>query len=443
VITLAEVEPEAPASPPGTVLQEAEFKPLLAQRLMHFRAIQGLAERAAEGGEKGRRAFALAHSATDEFVSFLDDHGARSNATYASLAEYAACVRGFAKLGRHLSHLMTRLGVDLPAPLGQEVRFKEETQRTLEFINRSASLLLQEALREASRLAGESAQPSLDAESEGDGSPASMLPNTLDAATVPNPERWIAEITGKFLAHKEVLDRQSELRTWADPSEMREFVLQVSDEQEVRFFTTRIHNVLSRYDTYIRGTSVEKTDEDLPAFRAHVVAGLHVLEVMVELVHFYERHENDVRCEKTKDRVAELVDKDLVLDRILNYCLNSVHSYMSSTAPCAQRLLDRYTLQTTIACSLPEGVSLHARPVALIARIVENYGTPVRMKVGDSECYAGSILQVLMTVGKGVGSREILFSGDREPLEDLKLLFESGLGETDRPLRKELSYLAR
>ena len=144
-----------------------------------------------------------------------------------------------------------------------------------------------------------------------------------------------------------------------------------------------------------------------------------------------------------EQRAAELVDKELVLDRILNYCLNSLHSYMSSTEPCAQRLLDRYTLQTTVTCSLPEGVALHARPVALIARVVEHYGTPVRMKIGESECYAGSILQVLMAVGKDVGAKGVSFSGDKEPLEDLRLLFESGLGETDRPLPKELSYLAR
>ena len=88
-------------------------------------------------------------------------------------------------------------------------------------------------------------------------------------------------------------------------------------------------------------------------------------------------------------------------------------------------------------------VELHARPVSLIARIVDHYGTPVQMTIGDTTCYAGSILQVLMAIGSNTDAREVTFEGDSKPLEDLRVLFDCGMGETETPLPKELAYLVR
>ena len=92
---------------------------------------------------------------------------------------------------------------------------------------------------------------------------------------------------------------------------------------------------------------------------------------------------------------------------------------------------------------MPDGVVLHARPVSLIARIVDHYGTPVQMSIGNTTCYAGSILQVLMAAGQNPTARQVTFEGDSVPLEDLCTLFSHGLGENDAPLPKRLGYLAR
>ncbi|NRA97069.1 MAG: hypothetical protein HRU14_12760 [Planctomycetes bacterium] len=442
---MAEVDTKAVVSPAGVAVDEREFASLVRRHVGPFSVVKTLMEPTTRGGDVARRAFAGIQQRAEEFVSFLDDHGARSNRTYAPLAEYAASVRGFAKMGRHLAHLEARLDRELPLPLGHEDRFRDETRRTLEFVKWSLTKLEEEALAEAGRLLGETVHPPPDAGSAGtgDGDPNLRLPSTLDEAAVPEPDRWIAEIASKFLAHKRILDRQSGFRTWADDEEMRRFVLEVSDEQQVRFYMTRMLNVLSRYDTYIQGTSTERQDPELMCFRSFVVTSLHLLEVMAELVHFYERHENEVRSETAKDRIADLVDKQMVLDRILNYGLNFLHVYMDEIAPQAETLVERYTRQTVAKCVVPDGVVLHARPVSLIARIVDHYGTPVQMSIGNTTCYAGSILQVLMAAGQNPTARQVTFEGDSVPLEDLCTLFSHGLGENDAPLPKRLGYLAR
>jgi len=436
-------DPQSMSAPVGAAFSEGDFASMLRRHLQPFMAVKGLMERTVLGGDVARRAFASVQRLADEFVGFLDDHGARSNATYAPLAEYAACVRGFAKMGRHLAHVESRLGSELPVPAERGERLPEEVRRTLEFVKWSLANLQEEVFVEVGRLLGETTRPPTELARGEDKDPGLVLPSTLDEAVVPDTERWIAEVASNFLAHKQILDASSHYRSWTGAEEMSRFVLDVSDEQQVRFFSTRIHNVLSRYDTYIHGTAIERRDPDLLRFRSFVVMTLHVLEVMIELVHFYERHENDVRSETAKDRIAELVDKQVVLDRILNFCLNTLHVYMEDMVPLAEGLVERYTRRTSVVCSVPEGVELHARPVSLIARIVDHYGTPVQMTIGDTTCYAGSILQVLMAIGSNTDAREVTFEGDSKPLEDLRVLFDCGMGETETPLPKELAYLVR
>ena len=207
--TLAEVETKAAAHPAGAAVDERDFASLVRRHVAPFSAVKSLMERTVSGGDVARQAFAGIQQRAEDFVSFLDDHGARSNRTYAPLAEYAASVRGFAKMGRHLSHMEARLDRELPLPLGHENRFRDETRRTLEFVKWSLANLQEEALAEAGRLLGEPVHPPSDTQGDAVRDPSLHLPSTLDEAAVPQPERWIAEIASKFLAHKRILDRQA------------------------------------------------------------------------------------------------------------------------------------------------------------------------------------------------------------------------------------------
>jgi phosphotransferase system HPr-like phosphotransfer protein len=431
---------------PATRVSEQEFLPLLRRRVEPLLVVYHLVQRIGDSsGDRARSLCTDVRRLVTEFVFFLEDHGARGNRLYSALAEYAAGVRGFANMGRHLTHMEARLGDELPLPASTDggETLRADVTATFGFVREALQALTHQLFEEIQRVVN--VPVPLDTAPLGLGEPdvGPRLPQDLGEESVPQKERWISEIASKFLAHKEVLDRQSQVTEWVDPDAMRTFVLEVSDEQQVRFFCTRIHNLLSRYDTYIRGTSVEGLDPSLPLFRRHVVITLHVLEVMIELVHFYERHENEVRCEQVKNRIAELVDKQRVLDCILNFCLNHLHRYMEKMAPLAEDLVRRYTRQTRIHLTIPEGVHLHARPVSLLTRIVNHYGTPVHMSVGETVCYAGSILEVLMAVGSNPGVRDVTFEGDDKPLADLARLFELGLGESDNPLPADLSYLRR
>jgi hypothetical protein len=66
----------------------------------------------------------------------------------------------------------------------------------------------------------------------------------------------------------------------------------------------------------------------------------------------------------------------------------------------------------------------------------------VELEVQGRKCNAGSILEVLVTVGASPEARQFVFRGDENPLRDIGLLFEAGLGEHGiQRLPAELAYL--
>ncbi len=427
-------------------LSEGEFLALLGPMARSF-GCQTIATLHQAAGWKtaARREFGMVAEAAGEFEALLDAYHAKSNRTFAPLREFVASARGFALVAERLCVLLRGLGDPLPRLDGEGgIRFRKESGRTLDFARQALTALLAETQEEVSRHfggspAGETAVPHPPGHEVG--ARRRLLP-TLDQVSVPEANRRIALMAARFLGHRMILERQSPRSRLSDPEEMRRYVLEVSDEQEVRFFEARIHTLVSLYDTYVQGTDTEARDPDLPAFRATIALVLILLEIMTHLVHFYERHEDDIRSEHAKNRVAELVDKRLVLDGILNYALHHVREQMDVGAGIAERLIRAYTKQARILCRVPDGMFLHIRPAALIARIVEHHGTPVTMTVGAGSCYAGSVLQVLMTVGAHPEIREFGFEGDRAPLEDLAAFFEYGLGEAPGSrLPETLAYL--
>lgn len=428
----------------STECSEGEFKQALQQRLGLLDGASEALRRIAMRGDAGKRAFSDLADATARFGAFLDDSRAKTNLVFAPLSEFTSSLRGFARVGRSLCHLELRLGNQLPLPSGEEgSAFVRDTGETIGFVRDAVARLYGALREEVGSLLGDGLRNGADAPANGVSLPAStpVLPDNLAGVLLPDQDRRIAELASKFLGHREILKRQSEKQRFVDPERMRRFVLEVSDEQEVRFFETRIHTLLSRYDTYVEGTPIEDRDPELQRFRSHIVVMLHLLQTMVELVHFYERHENDIRSEEAKNRIAQVIDKNRVLDRILNYNLYYLHAYADLAAPVAECLVDRYTKQTRVVLTVPEGVFIHARPVSLITRVVSHHGTPVTITVGEVSAYAGSIINVLMAVGSNPSVREIVFEGDDAPLADLRLLFEHRLGEGPGPLPEELSYL--
>ncbi len=426
------------------VFSEEEFAPLLWERIQPLLQLSNYLQlEAAKGLTK--RAFSAVEEAAHDLETYLDDYNARTNVTFAPITEFVACARGFARIGHTIRHILGRYQQYRPQPFDDNDRaFMAEAAAALHFAQTSLLKLLDGVANEATTVCKRSSpQTAEPGRTLSDRQPKFRLPDNIDDAAVANDRQRVAELASLYLAHRVTLGRLFDGQKFSDVAAMRRFVLDVADEEQCRIFEAKIHNLQSRYDTYIKGTELESKDPELRSFRGHVSITLHLLESMTHLVHFYERHENEVRAERVKHRIAELVNKDEVLDRTLNFCLYYASYFIGLGAPLADNLVQRYTSQDRITLKLPDGVVLHARPVGLITRVVAHHATPVNITIGKTTVYAGSILKVLMVVGANPGVREIVFEGDRRPLADLELLFHHRLGEDGvGQLPPTLAYLA-
>jgi hypothetical protein len=412
------------------VFPEEEFAPLLEKRVVPLLDLIREVLAGDDGPVIPKRVISAIEDEAHDVETFLDDYDARSNRTFAAITEFIACARGFAELDHTVQHIVSRFASYHPGkPSNLDAAFLDEATDTLEFADRSLKKLLDATLVEAAAISKRRARRGRARKDPPERLPRFRLPHDIDELATLNDDQKIAELASLFLAHKHTLDKLSDCKRFDDVAEMRRYVLDVSDEEQCRYFQTKIHNLQSKYDTFVKSTDVEKKDPDLKRFRGFVSITLHLIECMTQLVHFYERHENDIRAEHLKDRVAALVDKDRVLDRALNFCLFFAHSYLNAGAALAEDLVKRYTTQARMALELPEGVVLHIRPASLIADIVKHHGTPVKVTIGNETKYAGSVLDILMSAGSNTAERTLTFEGDRRPLDDLRLLFAHRLGE--------------
>lgn len=419
------------ATPDGArqgIISDDEFRSVLGSKLEDsLRFVNLLVRR--PPSEWLRRHFVELGRVAHDVETMLDDHGARNNKSYSYFTELVASLRGIAAVGSILRHVLARFpryGVQL----GPEVQaqFFSETEVTNGFISQSMAGLLRALYEELARLEIKVPADCADEDSVHDEGIRLHLHHNIDEEDVVEEEQRIAEIATKYLAAAQSLAWVSDVRI-DGRKELRDFVLAHTDEERSRHYEGLVHSLQSKYDTYIKNTTLEGRHSSLPRLRGHVSLALHLLEVGTQLVHFYERHENDIRYEAAKARIARIVDKTELLDRLVNYCLRFAHLSLESGKRFAEEALRTFVRVQRLELSLPEGMALHARPISLIVRIVAHYGTHVEMEIGGESANAGSIMELIMLVGGRADARSFVFRGDARPLQDIRQLFEHRLGE--------------
>lgn len=426
------------------VIGEAAFVELLeGQGRKFFRLCNTLSGRSPDSWKK--RHFYELHSEADELESFLDDYGARHNRTYVLTRELVASLRWFALAGFSVSHLCGRFdSYGLAVSFSKEESLEAQSSlATVQAFVHTSVLALVDELRSSSQEVGVAWPDDGYAEGDlaGDFTPRHRLPRNLGEEVLADEEQHIAEVASKYLAACEMFD-ELRVRRVHDDKERRERLARVCTEEQARVYEATVHNLQSSYDTHLKNTVVEGRDERLPRLRGHLSAALHLLEAVTFLTHFVERHDGGARGESAEARIVALIKRSGVQDVILNHLLFWADRFIQCGRPLVDELLPTYTNVQELVLEVPEHLTLHARPASLVVNIVGRYGTPVELEVAGQKCNASSILELLIAVGANPDARRYVFRGDENPLRDIGLLFENGLGEGGLELLPdELDYL--
>lgn len=423
------------------IIDERQFAALLSGRATELLAFLNLLLGLEEARWKKRHYNQLG-SLCHDLETFLDDYDSRNNRSFSYPTELVASLRGFAKIGVSLTHLMGRLSrYDVQLTKEQTTSFLAETERTFQFLTTSMRVMMRDLIRAAGDLGVTVSARAAADESLPEERVRLSLPDNIDDEDLLDEERKIAEVASRYMRGLERVGRLA-ATTLRRADDLRDFVLKQVDEERSREFEAMVHSLQSKYDTYIRNTVLEARTPSLPRLRGHISLALHLLEVCTELVHFYVRHENDIRYEAAKAGIAGLVNKTEVLDRAINYAFHFAADVLRAGEPLAQEALATFVQVQELTVELPEGATLHARPISLIVKIVHHHGTHVVMDLGGESCDAASIMEIIMIAGNVPDARRVLFRGDARTLRDLRLLFESGMGERGMDvLPPELHYL--
>lgn len=426
------------------VLSEEDFLPLLRERGERFGRL-GHTLLAREQWKWTRRHFYQLIVEADVLEAFLDDHGAGYNRRFRPLREFVASTRGLARAGYAVRHLESRLdsyGTRLATIPAEEGRFNAAVQEARRFLEESLRGLLKETLAEGAQQGVNLSSESFSDDEYITDRSRRRLPRNLDGEIQQDEEHYIASVASRYLEVCGLFDELG-LGEITSAADREEFLSEVCTEERARVYEASVHNLQSAYDTYIKDTTLEESDERLPRMRGHVSVAFHLLEAVTDLVHFVERHEG-VRSSATASRIMGTVDRDRVVqiayDNLLAWAVRIIHLGREY----AEALVPTYTNQRELVVEVPDELILHARPVSLIVKIVDHHGTPVSCEVEGSECNAGSILEMMITVGSNTEARRYVFTGDERTLADIQLLFEAGLGENGLDvLPEELGYLRR
>ena len=425
------------------IISEQEFLNIVQEpSQLFFTASNDFANIVEGDGEVSRKLYSRLMQESEYLESVLDEHGARENKVWSFFSEYIACIRNLTIAAFYIKHILDRYPYyKLKEPIEINEEFHVAAKRTLEFINRSILNLKNEVIRTGKLngleiISGKGSDDELfKIESN------KRLPkNILDDEVKEERERVI-DLCHKYrkiakLIEEAKIDKSDDLKNF------RALIPAKLDEKIVRMYKEHIHSVQSEYDTYVKNTSLEKDHEDLGNFRGYVSMPLHLLEVVLWLCHFYERHEDDIRHGECKQSISRMVNKDELLGHIVNFGFHFTKHFLREGDKIAITILAGLVKNIRAEVSVPQPLGFHARPSTYISLIARQYEGELHMLVAGEKYNAKSVMSLLQAGGTiaDKGFKTVEFEGSKQAIEDVKMLAQYNYCEEGEFPRK-LSYL--
>lgn len=374
--------------------------------------------------------------------SFLDEHGARENKTWASFTEYVACIRNLVKAAFFCKHLVDRYPFyklrDTEEVQGQ---FFKDSNVVLEFLNNSIQKLFLECIEEGEKNQLAVPETAIDPDNFALLEANKRLPKNVEGEEVNEQEDRIIDMLEKMHAVGSLMESM-QVKPTEVPEALKAIVPDKIDEKNARMLMNLVHSIQSEFDTYIKSTPIEQKHEGLKGLRGYISMPLHLLEMMIWLIHFYERHEDEIRKGEAKKVISGLVDKNDLLSHVVNYCFYYSLYYVHEGDKLSKELLKIFVKTVRYELPVPDPLGFHARPSTYVSKIVRRYEGDAWIIIDDEKIDARSVMGLLQAGGElaDKGYKTVMFEGDKRILDDLKILASHNYCE-EKEVPAELAYL--
>jgi len=425
------------------IISEHEFLKIIQEPFEFFFMISNDFEKIVEGKKDvSRKIYSRLMQESEYLESVLDEHGARENKAWSFFSEYIACIRNLAIAAFYVKHILDRYPYyKLKETQEIDAKFHLTANRCLEFINKSILNLKSEVIRTGKN----NGLTWVDDKGSDDEffkveSNKRLPKNILDDDVKEERERVI-DLCQKYRKIAKLL-QDINIDESDNSEKFRILMASKLNEKIVRMYKEHIHSVQSEYDTYVKNTSLEKEHEELANFRGYVSMPLHLLEVVLWLCHFYERHEDDIRHGECKQSISRMVNKDELLEIIVNFGFHFSKYFLREGDKIAVGILERFNKNIRAEVTIPQPLGFHARPSTYITLIARQHEGELHMLVDGDKYNAKSVMSLLQAGGviADKGYETVQFIGSKQAIEDIKVLAQCNYCEEGEFPRK-LNYL--
>ena len=426
------------------IISEEDFLTIAVPPCEQFLNIFFLFKRRVEEGKDVSRKFYSNLTQEAEWLeNFMDQYGARENKQWSFFVECLASIRNLSIAAFFTRHLLDRYPYyNLKESNLRENQFKNASTNVLIFLNESILDLLVE-LYASSEENGLMISIDTNIQIEfTDIESNTRLPRNISEDDIKNEKERVVEICEK-IKHISRLMNDFKITQLEEVNELKLAVLKTYNEKRARMHKNLIHNIQSDYDTYIKNTKIEVAYKELKILRGYVSMPLHLLDVSLWLAHFYERHEDEIRPGMNRTRISMIVNKDIILDKIVNFGFFYSQYFISEGNKLSDEVLKFFTKVLKVTFPTPKPLGFHARPSTLVSIIARRYEDLDLSVIVDGERFNAKSVMSLLQVGGIIADKgydEIEFEGDKRVIDDLKILAKHNYCESGE-IPPRLSYL--
>lgn len=424
-------------------ISEEEFLVLVKKpSTFFFKFYHSFATRMEMGKGISRKFYSTLIQEAEFLESFLDEFGARENKKWFFFTEYVACIRNLGISAFFIKHLLDRYPFySLQKNKENHDQFQAHAQKSLEFLNLSILNIYEEVSKSAQKnglnFPIESVSPNEISDIESN----KRLPRNIAEDEVKNEEEQIIELCDKI---QEVAEEMQKIKISFsnDLDTLKKMIPYKINERKARALKEDVHSLQSDYDTYIKNTKLEYGYPMIKNLRGHISMTLHLLEVVLWLCHFYERHEDEIRPGECKSKITEMVNKAELLSQIVNFGFYYSNHFMSNGSELAKEIIKNFIKTETIEVPIPKPLGFHARPSTYVSLIARQYDEDLFLIV-DGEKYSSKSVMSMLQAGGAIadkGYQTVIFEGSSRVLEDIKILAAHNYCE-EEDIPKQLSYL--
>lgn len=387
------IEANHPLTSPhkSTTISDGEFTDLIAGRAQNLLNLaQYLSAYREDKLALTRPLVADLLSQSAQLEELLDAYGARNNQQWSRLRSLMATIKLFSDVGYELLHIQHSLLLYRLLPIEQD--FTTDTFRVLDVIHDILARAAGWTLSQAARLGLPSPADSSHLPDYAEPLPLGRLPGNRPMRKIKSASETVTYLATAYL-NLTVDGELLNIAEHTDPEDYSRCFPNPVSEDSLRYLNFRFHSLQSLYDTHVSETEIESLDADLPILRGHISVVYHLLEIAMQLAHYYERHLN-IRTGDSSLRRKPVIAPETLLDILMNYAITYAGLYLSLGRRLCHTMLKHYSEISTIKAPVPCYRGFHVRPATLVAKIVQHYGSDVHMELGGQSYDASSPLDL-------------------------------------------------